>query len=68
MEQEIKNITEDVLHLKELSNAKLVENMSNLSNDFDKVKNEILNLTLKLDTIESLYNKMLNEYQSRGNV
>ena len=67
MEQDIKNITDDILRLKDLSNSKLAENLANLSNDFETTKTEILNLTYKLDTIEALYNKMLKEYQSRGN-
>ena len=60
-------ISEDILKLKELPNAKLVEHLAKLSSKFDELKGKIINLTYELDTVESLYNKLLKEYQSRGN-
>lgn len=68
MEQIKENITNDALRLKELSNANLIEHLSNLSNEFEKIKSQILTLTYELDSVEGLYNKFLKEYQSRGNV
>lgn len=67
MEQEYKNITDDAVRMKELPNSTLVEYMSNLSIEFDKIKAEIISLSYKLDSVEGLYNKFLKEYQSRGN-
>jgi len=65
--EEKNNITEDVMRLKELPNSKLIEHLAKLSSDFDEIKNKILTLTYELDTVENLYNKLLKEYQSRGN-
>lgn len=67
MEKNKENITEDALHLKDLSNAAIVQNLDSLSSEFDKIRNQIITLTYELDSIEGLYNKFLKEYQSRGN-
>jgi hypothetical protein len=39
--------------------------MDKLTTDFDLTKNNIIGLTLYLDKVEELYNKSLEEYQSR---
>jgi hypothetical protein len=41
--------------------------MDLLTTDFELTKNNIINLTLYLDKVEEMYNKMLGEYQNRGN-
>jgi hypothetical protein len=51
--------------LKNLPNNRLVEIMDVLSLEFESTKANLINLTLQLDTIEGLYNKTLNEYQTR---
>ena len=39
--------------------------MDKLTTDFDTTKNNIIGLTLYLDKVEEMYNKTLNEYQTR---
>jgi hypothetical protein len=39
--------------------------MDKLTSDFDATKNNIIGLTLYLDKVEEMYNKTLNEYQTR---
>jgi cyclophilin family peptidyl-prolyl cis-trans isomerase len=58
----------DLVDLKNLPNNVLIENMDLLTTDFELTKNNIINLTLYLDKVEEMYNKMLGEYQNRGNV
>jgi hypothetical protein len=41
--------------------------MDKLTTDFELTKNNIINLTVYLDNVEELYNKILDEYQSRTN-
>lgn len=64
-ENEIKEINDLVLDLGNQPNSKLVEIMDKLSLDFEETKSELINLTFYLDNIESLYNKILKEYQKR---
>jgi hypothetical protein len=63
--EEFENIIKEQGDLKNHSNAKLIENMDKLTNDFEMTKTNILNLTLYLDKVEELYNNILKEYQSR---
>lgn len=51
--------------LRNQPNAKLIECMDKLTSDFDASKDKIIQLTLYLDKVEELYNKILNEYQNR---
>ena len=41
--------------------------MDFLNEDFEETKEMILNLTKHLDNTEELYNKVLNEHESRIN-
>jgi DNA anti-recombination protein RmuC len=41
--------------------------MDFLKEDFDKTKESLLKLTSHLDKVESSYNVLLKEYQSRNN-
>jgi len=52
--------------LKNLPNGKLVDYMDKLSIEFENKKSQILSLTLELDNVEILYNKILKEYQNRN--
>jgi hypothetical protein len=65
--EEFEKIVKDLGDLKNLSNNVLIENMDLLTTDFELTKNNIINLTLYLDKVEEMYNKMLGEYQNRGN-
>jgi hypothetical protein len=67
IKEEFEDIVKNLGDLKNLPNTKLIEFMDKLSTDFDNTKNTIINLTHYLDSVEELYNKTLNEYQSRGN-
>jgi hypothetical protein len=66
--EEFEKIIKDLVDLKNLPNNVLIENMDLLTTDFELTKNNIINLTLYLDKVEEMYNKMLGEYQNRGNV
>jgi predicted ATP-grasp superfamily ATP-dependent carboligase len=63
--EEFENIVKELGDLKNLPNSKLIEIMDKLSTDFDLTKNNIIGLTLYLDKVEELYNKSLEEFQSR---
>jgi hypothetical protein len=65
--EEFEKIVKDLGDLKNLPNNALIENMDLLTTDFELTKNNIINLTLYLDKVEEMYNKMLGEYQNRGN-
>lgn len=51
--------------LKNLPNSILIEHMDILSEDFEKTKSDIINLTYYLDKVEELYNSTLKEYELR---
>ncbi len=63
--EEFEQIVKEQSDLKNLPNNRLVEIMDVLSLEFESTKTNLINLTLQLDTIEGLYNKTLNEYQTR---
>ena len=63
--EEFENIIKDLGDIKNLPNNKLIEIMDKLTTDFETTKNNIINLTIYLDKVEELYNKALDEFQSR---
>ena len=63
--EEFEDIVKELGDLKNTPNAKLIEIMDKLTSDFDSTKNNIIGLTLYLDKVEEMYNKTLNEYQTR---
>ena len=65
MENNIKEIISDY---KNKSNKDLIVALDFLSRDFDETKEMVIKLTKRLDKAESLYNKILKEYESRNNV
>jgi hypothetical protein len=65
--EEFEKIVKDLGDLKNLPNTVLIEDMDLLTTDFELTKNNIINLTLYLDKVEEMYNKMLGEYQNRSN-
>jgi hypothetical protein len=64
--EEFENIVKELGDLKNLPNTKLIEVMDKLTTDFELTKNNIIGLTVYLDSVEELYNKTLEEYQSRA--
>jgi hypothetical protein len=60
-------ISNQILDVKNLPNHELVNIMDDLSFEFDKVKQNIIDMTFYLDKIELLYNNTLKEYQNRQN-
>jgi hypothetical protein len=62
MSEKIKEI---LIEYKTKSNKDLVLAMDFLSKEFDTTKQLVIELTKKLDKLESTYNKILKEYESR---
>jgi hypothetical protein len=62
MSEKIKEI---LIDHKSKSNKDLVLAMDFLSKEFDTTKQLVIELTKKLDKLESTYNKILKEYESR---
>lgn len=60
-------ITNQIADVKNLPNSELVSIMDDLSFEFDKVKQNIIDLTFYLDKIEMMYNNTLKEYEQRKN-
>ena len=65
--EEFDEIIKDLGDIKNVPNSKLIDDMDKLTTDFELTKNNIINLTVYLDSVEELYNKILKEYQSRNN-
>ena len=65
--EEFDEILKDLGDIKNVPNSKLIDDMDKLTTDFELTKNNIINLTVYLDSVEELYNKILEEYQSRTN-
>ena len=65
IKENFENIVKEQSNLKNLPNSKLIEFMDDLSSDFEITKQNIINLTIYLDTVEELYNNTLKEYQTR---
>ena len=52
---------------KERPNADLIKAMDFLREDFDETKESIIKLTHHLDSIETMYDILHNEYKNRNN-
>jgi hypothetical protein len=63
--EEFENIIKDLGDIKNLPNSELIKIMDKLTTDFEITKNNIISLTIYLDKVEELYNKSLDEFQSR---
>ena len=63
--EQIEEIINDVKNLNDIPNQKLISYMDTLSEEFEVIKSNIINLTYQLDSVEILYNKLLNEYEKR---
>jgi hypothetical protein len=64
--EEFEEIKKQQPGLKNLPNTDLINFMDKLSTDFETIKESIIQQTIYLDEVESLYNNILKEFQSRG--
>lgn len=64
-EKDSDKVTRIVKDYKSSSNKDLTFAMDFIQKDFNFTKERIIELTNHLDKLETLYNKVLNEYQSR---
>jgi len=48
-------------------NKDLVNVMDYINDEFEKTKQQVINMTFYLDNLEITYNKILKEYQKRQN-
>jgi hypothetical protein len=64
--KEFENITQTLGELKNLPNAKLIEMMDKLTEEFEVTKSIIINTTYHLDKVEDTYNRILKEFDSRN--
>lgn len=60
-------VNEIVSDMKNRNNGDLTKVMDFLADDFEETKNLIIDLTVHLDKIETLYDKILKEHTSRTN-
>jgi len=60
-------MNEIVSDMKNRDNFDLTKVMDFLSEDFEETKNLIIELTVHLDNIETLYDKVLKEHTARTN-
>lgn len=66
MKKEIlEEIAKNQRELQNLPNAKLVEMLDFLSQEFDDTKDHLIKMTYYLDNIELMYNNILKEHESR---
>ena len=61
----LNEIIEESKNKKNLPNKKLVDMMSELADEFEKTKKELIILTQYFDKLEETYNSLLTEYETR---
>jgi hypothetical protein len=61
----LNEIIEESKNKKNLPNKKLVEMMSELADEFEKTKKELIILTQYFDKLEETYDSLLTEYENR---
>jgi hypothetical protein len=61
----LNEIIEESKNKKNLPNKKLVEMMSELTDEFEKTKKELIILTQYFDKLEETYDSLLTEYETR---
>jgi len=61
----LNEIIEESKNKKNLPNKKLVEMMSELVDEFEKTKKELIILTQYFDKLEETYDSLLTEYETR---
>lgn len=65
--QQAEKVVQIIKEYKSRPNKDLAIAMDFLKEDFEKTKDSLLKLTTHLDKVESSYNVLLKEYQSRNN-
>ena len=63
----IEQFNEIVADMKNKGNNDLVKAMDFLTEDFDETKQMIIDLSVHLDNIEAVYDKVFKEYKFRTN-
>jgi hypothetical protein len=61
----LNEIIEELKNKKNLPNKKLVVMMSELTDEFEKTKKELIILTQYFDKLEETYDSLLIEYETR---
>jgi NAD-dependent SIR2 family protein deacetylase len=61
----LNEIIEELKNKKNLPNKKLVGMMSELTDEFEKTKKELIILTQYFDKLEETYDSLLIEYETR---
>ena len=61
----LNEIIEESKNKKNLPNKKLVDMMSELADEFEKTKKELIILTQYFDKLEETYDSLLIEYETR---
>lgn len=61
----LNEIIEESKNKKNLPNKKLVDMMSELADEFEKTKKELIILTQYFDKLEETYDSLLTEYENR---
>lgn len=62
---DVEKIKKIVLECEDRPNGDLIDAMDFLKKDFEDTKEKLIKLSLHLDGVENLYNKVLNEYKKR---
>ncbi|MEY4571778.1 MAG: hypothetical protein RLZ10_989 [Bacteroidota bacterium] len=63
--QRAEKVVQIIKEYKSLPNKDLIYALDFLKEDFDRTKDNIINLTKHLDKLENSYNLILKEYQNR---
>ena len=64
---DIEDYKKIILEYETRSNKDLVIVMEHINEEFEKTKQQVINMTYYLDNLEITYNKILKEYQKRQN-
>jgi hypothetical protein len=64
---DIEDYKKIILEYETRSNKDLVNVMEHINEEFEKTKQQVINMTYYLDNLEITYNKILKEYQKRQN-
>lgn len=65
-QEEFKIMVESAKDVDKLNNKSLESNMDKLAVEFEKTKQNIINMTYYLDRVEQLYETMLKEHTKRN--
>lgn len=65
---DIEKVRKVIGEISDSSNSELLFALNFLNEDYEQTKQQIINLTKRLDNIEIVYNKILKEQEKRYNV